>query len=765
MGHVYYDSNPIPIPEFARVDKSSERVYIMGPPPEDGKKNPKRTAIGKLAENGKMYPNDNFKHLYPDLWGKYYNEKVNFPYLLSAGFLLLTWFIIYKRNIYDLLIKNTDKKTANFILDLVMYCIIYRDNSFDLFKERMSNTLLFSQKAYSGSEISSLLKTIDQDSIHGFRVDWMKGYFSGKEVKISITVDGSNCDSYVTNSNFAEKGHSKSGKSCNIISYVWVLDAETSDPITYFIVHGSVPDCKSFEEVLTFLKDSNAQIKVFIMDRNYCNHNVISELRRRKINFVIMMPANTYGYEEIVNKYKDCIVNIENIIDENGLLGVSEKGKFFSTYDDEGYINLYYSEENAGDRRQTAHKKIFKEIERLKKALTCGKNDVSVKDEFKEFIKINENNEIEYDNDAYIKSVSEKGFFSIASSEDYGAKEVNDMYQSRNSSEVGYDIIKNQLGFDTMRSHSDKSILARFFLCFIATIIRNEISKYANNLKISTNELIAKLARIQFILKPNHEYGLVKNSTIADKIFKQLNISGEFISEFTNEVNKFINSDDKVGKLWRNPKDLLMGNDTSTSTRKRGRPRNTYKEQETTEENKKTGEQSTNENSINSCEHTDSTKDANKLESCSPEVVAADSKLEQSEKTFPSQTVIPMSEDQTLETHEEPSSDKRADEGRQLDVGVETRAAETIDDKPAQSEKTCPSQPVILMSEEQTLETHKEPSSDKHADEGPQLDVGVETRAAGAIDDKPAQSDIFFTKEERAKAFGCGIVLDSFESV
>ena len=223
MGHVYYDSNPIPIQEFARVDKSSERVYIMGPPSEDGKKNPKRTAIGKLAENGKMYPNDNFKHLYPDLWGKYYNEKVNFPYLLSAGFLLLTWFIIYKRNIYDLLIKNTDKKTANFILDLVMYCIIYRDNSFDLFKERMSNTLLFSQKAYSGSEISSLLKTIDQDSIHGFRVDWMKGYFSGKEVKISITVDGSNCDSYVTNSNFAEKGHSKSGKSCNIISYVWVL--------------------------------------------------------------------------------------------------------------------------------------------------------------------------------------------------------------------------------------------------------------------------------------------------------------------------------------------------------------------------------------------------------------------------------------------------------------------------------------------------------------------------------------------------------------
>ena len=76
MGHIYREYNSIPIPEFAHIDRSDNRVYVMGVRPDNRKENPKRRVIGIIASENMMYPNDIFKHDFPELWKKYYNEDV-----------------------------------------------------------------------------------------------------------------------------------------------------------------------------------------------------------------------------------------------------------------------------------------------------------------------------------------------------------------------------------------------------------------------------------------------------------------------------------------------------------------------------------------------------------------------------------------------------------------------------------------------------------------------------------------------------------------
>ena len=552
MDRIYRNYQPIPIPDFVCIDISTKSVYIKGTK-VDGKSNPKRTTIGKLVDEKTMHPNDNFKSLYPKLWNKYYNKR---PDTLYSGLFLLIWFKIYSSDLYKLLIKNTNIDLTNFILDLAMYIIKFRDNTFDLFSERMSDTLLFSGKVYSGSEISTRLKSISLDMINGFKIDWMKKFFNGKKIKVSISVAGSNNDSYDINSLLAEKDHSKSGKHSKIISYVWILDAETSDPIAYFVVNGSVPDCKSFDIVLSFLKDNNAQIEAFIMDHNYCNHSVISSLNKTNNDYLIMMPSGTLGTSEMIKEYKDKIVRIENIINEEGLLGVSKFSKLFYARNDTGYINLYYCEKNASKGKQIEYKKIYKEIKRINEEILNGNNNITVNKDFQDFIKITKDKQIEYDEEKYMDEINKKGFYSIVSSKDYGPKAVHQMYHLWNSSEVGYDIIKNELGCDAKRTYKDPSILSKFFVCFISTIIVNEIRKLSIKLNIPTNGFIETLNNIFFILKTNNEYDLFKDSNTAEILFKHLNINNNFLRFFKEEINDNL-SNNKENKFWKNPLDIV----------------------------------------------------------------------------------------------------------------------------------------------------------------------------------------------------------------
>ena len=123
-----------------------------------------------------------------------------------------------------------------------------------------------------------------------------------------------------------------------------------------------------------------------------------------------MMPSNTYGFKNAVKNHSNLTLDPENIIPGGDLFGLSEFGKFFSDYDDEGFINIYFDSENYGERIKAFSKKLSEEIERLKKCIK-DKKEVKVKKEFENILSVDKDNNIVYNRDEYKNSIAEKGFF------------------------------------------------------------------------------------------------------------------------------------------------------------------------------------------------------------------------------------------------------------------------------------------------------------------------------------------------------------------
>ena len=70
------------------------------------------------------------------------------------------------------------------------------------------------------------------------------------------------------------------------------------------------------------------------------------------------------------------------------------------------------------------------------------------------------------------------------------AYEAIDIYRDRDSIEKLFMIIKSQMDLEKFKVQSDASLRAKFYIAFIASIVRNEIYKASKQLKVTSNKII-----------------------------------------------------------------------------------------------------------------------------------------------------------------------------------------------------------------------------------------------------------------------------------
>lgn len=120
------------------------------------------------------------------------------------------------------------------------------------------------------------------DQIHMFRTEWLDHCVKQGTRKVWICIDGSNNDCAVRDSELAQRGKAKSHNDTNIVSYMWVVDAESGRPITWFVNKGSMPDCKAVDEVIRFLTESELAVEGFIFDRGFASKDVLDLVTQRR---------------------------------------------------------------------------------------------------------------------------------------------------------------------------------------------------------------------------------------------------------------------------------------------------------------------------------------------------------------------------------------------------------------------------------------------------------------------------------------------------
>ena len=129
----------------------------------------------------------------------------------------------------------------------------------------------------------------------------------------------------------------------------------------------------------------------------------------------------------------------------------------------------------------------------------------------------------------------------LASSACLTAAEANKKYSLRNNSEVCYKFIKGHLGFDVTRVHSESSIRAKFFECFLGSIVRYFILLGARSAAISTNVALRELSLLEMHLLPGDIYTMIHTENGRQlALLKALNVGPDRFDAIADVENRHI---------------------------------------------------------------------------------------------------------------------------------------------------------------------------------------------------------------------------------
>ncbi len=541
---LYTNLREIPIPEWAKVNKATDMVYVvLNTRNKRGDFN--RRLIGKRANKNTMYVNDNFRIYYPDEWNKYYEGKLEAKSdFLHFGLYTAVLGILEKTGLYNALLESFGPLHTNALIDFSMYSILYKSDSALSFASLMNDEVLFSGKAYSDSWYSELFHGITGDKRKKFLNLWLEECKKENLDNVWICIDGSNNECSSETATLAVPGHAKTKDSCDIVSYMYAVNGDTGIPLTYDVYYGSVVDKSAFSSLVKPLMDNNIHVKGVILDRGFCTINVINAVKEMGCSYMIMAPDNTNAYIVMMEKYADSLKwNVDYVLNGEGIFGIKDKVRLFSNSKEEGYAYLLFDGCNGTERSLRLISNIFQAHKKAQEEINNGHKISYPHGTKKYFIeKKDENNKvvaIEFNRKEWQKDLESKGFSTLISSDDMTPEEADELYDVRDVSEKTYSIIKSQLGFSVTRTQGDDAILNKMALLFIATIIRREIVNTSKRINIPTNVLIAELDKMNLLLTRGNDYEVRYHGSGKALLFlKEYGIDNSIIEAIVKDYNE-----------------------------------------------------------------------------------------------------------------------------------------------------------------------------------------------------------------------------------
>jgi hypothetical protein len=480
--------------------------YVLEAPynRKKGYSEPKRTTIGHqcIGSTTRMHPTTQYKEIFPTEWEKISNEKI-IPAVKRIGMFSACLAINTKVGIKDILDSVYGDDKANALMDYAAYSVIHHSDTTQMFASKMRNELLYSTNIHNESYYSRLFEQdMTTEQMLLFKEKWAKQCKEDGVEDVWLCIDGSNDDCTSTGVEIAGKGHAKSGRNTNIVSFTYAVTTE-GKPVTFDVYQGGLVDAKEMRRIIDFLTECGFKLSGVILDRGYCDAIAIRYLVEQDIPYVIMVKGHPEGYESTVQTYGEAIkMNAEYLIEGTCLFGIQQKGQLFKGYKHEDYITLFFDYQNGSERVTALLKNIYEAKSKAEKALHAGNNS-GIEKKYTDMLSIEqeEGNQdvarVVINTKGLQKAIDEKGLYSIITSDPMPPARVHQLYVNRSASETQYRMIKSQLGYGTIRVHDTAGVLAKFTIGFISSIIRYEIEQASKPLNRTANQMIQDIDRIE----------------------------------------------------------------------------------------------------------------------------------------------------------------------------------------------------------------------------------------------------------------------------
>ena len=144
----------------------------------------------------------------------------------------------------------------------------------------------YSGKAYSDSSYSDLFERgLTKDQILAFKKKWAMQCKKDGVDGVWLCIDGSNDDCESEGVELAEKGHAKSKRNVEIVSFTYAV-TPGGKPVTFDVYRGGLVDAKEMQAIIDFLSECGIAVEGVILDRGYCNAKAIRFLDSKGIAYV-----------------------------------------------------------------------------------------------------------------------------------------------------------------------------------------------------------------------------------------------------------------------------------------------------------------------------------------------------------------------------------------------------------------------------------------------------------------------------------------------
>jgi len=567
MGIVYRNKHEIKIPDGLLINHNDGRVYSL-------KRNLEskitRTVFGYATSETTMHVNNTFKSIYPDLWREYYGDEELRPYNLRCGLYALTLGIGHKTGLYPAVQKCFGPQHGNAIMDYCMYSFLTRTDVTQIYEDTMADEVLFSDRLYSDAWYSNLFSSgITKDQAHLFKIQWIAECKRQGVKKIWLSIDGSNNNCQVQNSDLCEYGNGKKNEHLTLVSYIYAVDAHTGKPVTWFVNAGGMVDCKAFDEICSFLADNQLEIEGVIIDRGFVSKAVLEKILKLKLQYILMLHGDTYGHTVMFNRHASKIRwKVEYAVSPKGIFGITEEERVFRNWEQKAWINLYFDGTNGSERAVALMDKIMNSRNEIQQKISRGEEG-KIPAHLKNYLSITEYEgkmQLVCHYDKWQADMDAKGYYSIASSLNLGAEAVYGIYHLRDASETQYMIQKSMEGFDVTRVHSTASVESKLAVCFIGSAIRFEMMDVCRKSNLNTNQMIREINRIKLQLRNDQAYYAIMNHSERQKdILGQFDIFPESFEQLALDVTRR-----RMSKI--NTQEHMMPSTIVPFKNRRGRP-------------------------------------------------------------------------------------------------------------------------------------------------------------------------------------------------
>lgn len=508
----------------------------------------KRLCIGKNIDGKTMYANKNYVALFakgplPDPPEKSDSVAVGMPLFLKTA--------AYGSGLSSSLRAVFDSDETNLILDLAAYALTEETDAFQHYPAYGFHNALLSGSVVSDSTISRFLREgITPSTTQHFLDEWSVQNAGGG--RAYLCYDSTNINCVADGVSLAEMGHAKDNPGKPQVNLEYVVRQEDGLPLIYKDYPGSIVDVTQCSDMIETIKSLGYRDIVAICDRGYISKENLVDFDNADIGFLLLLKAGA-ATKNLIAKYgKKIRLCSDAYIEGHDLYGMTVRHRLFGNSGPCRYLHIIWSQEVA-DKERRAIMKAVSEIEKalVKMAQKGTHLSVQKEKEYRKYFNIEifprtrKIKSYKRDNKAIDAAIGLEGFHVLAGSNEMTCGEAVDAYSKRDCVEKTFRALKTSTGMDALRGHSNANVDGRFFILFIASILRSVVFHSSRSLRnkdrknYTVSAIVKELNKIEAVIDyKTGQYSRRYKLTAKQKtILSCLALSEKDVDEFTQSIS------------------------------------------------------------------------------------------------------------------------------------------------------------------------------------------------------------------------------------